>query len=451
MSKKSQYLLAVTCILSLLFSGCLPKLPFGGPENPDKPAQISEKEEDKKDAIIKDESTPKEKQEQADSAKEQKEESNVSEEVDSYLNYDKNYRAVAKEYKSYYLEQLSRYYRLLTGQLEEDDLNQGMLGVFQAYTGQETVMDINEDTVGVLEEMEDSAEIGLASFGYNIIDISGDGVPELIIGGIDEKKGDYHYGKTIYEIYSIDEENEPYIALIGTSAEKLFYIGDGKFYYNYIGHPLDEFTAVMTLDTDARSVEYEDYYFMEEKGDDVKTPAFYRNIIGESDIDSSEELKISEQEYTALLASIRDKAKEIRLIPFSDFAEYSEMEFELTKIFADYSTEDEINFSFDYDSYNADDEEATKITFTSSERVKNFKILDLKYEEKGNTNEGSYVVEEVYGIDALDPNRPFIAGLHFLGLIPNNGISYTDAEGLTRTFMIYPSGKDDSLVLQEIK
>lgn len=57
-----------------------------------------------------------------------------------------------------------------------------------------------------------SREAALQQLGYTLQDISGDGVPELLIGWISQKRGVGHYGKEIYAIYTFADDRVKYVA-----------------------------------------------------------------------------------------------------------------------------------------------------------------------------------------------------------------------------------------------
>ncbi|RRD94203.1 hypothetical protein EII17_09610 [Clostridiales bacterium COT073_COT-073] len=339
---------------------------------------------------------------------------------------------------------------MLSNQIETDELSYDMIGVFQAYTNQPLIEEINEDTVGVLKQINPNDPVALWNIGYNILDVSGDQIPELIIGSVEMEEGGYAYGRNIYALYTLIDK-EPQFVLAGTAREKQFYLGNGKFYHNYVGNPLDEVSGIYKLSRDGMGVKYLDYYFIHEKSENSNKLGYFHNKVGESDPKISKELKISESEFEELLAKISDQIKRIRFIPFYEYSEDSLAEFDSIRIHVDYSTEEELKYAFDYDSFNVEDEDTVKVTFTTNEMVADFRILELKNGEVDENGKESFVIEEVYGMDVLDPNRPFIVGVHFAGLIPNNGISFTDEDGNTRTFMLYPSGEDGSLILQEVE
>lgn len=95
------------------------------------------------------------------------------------------------------------------------------------------------------------------------------------------------------------------------------------------------------------------------------------------------------------------------------------------------------------DSYYASD-----IAIIPTETLKDFRILSLEYTESDNGEGFDIAKEEIYSLDTLD--RTLIVTLLFRGSLPNNGISYTDANGLSHTYAVSESGRDGSLILSSI-
>lgn len=104
----------------------------------------------------------------------------------------------------------------------------------------------------------------------------------------------------------------------------------------------------------------------------------------------------------------------------------------------------------EHDEYMVGDEESrTMLLFTAEKTVTDFKVLALTsfdFDENGNT---SFSTETVYEQPELTPDRPLLAGLVFLGDIPNNGISYVDENGVEKRYAVDMSGMDGSLFLWE--
>ena len=97
----------------------------------------------------------------------------------------------------------------------------------------------------------------------------------------------------------------------------------------------------------------------------------------------------------------------------------------------------------------ADDGENTLVMFTTDSRVTDFKVLFLTCENIDDNGSITFSTEELYTADELTPERPALVGMTFIGLIPNNGISFVDANGVERRFAVDMSGKDGSLFMWE--
>ncbi len=114
----------------------------------------------------------------------------------------------------------------------------------------------------------------------------------------------------------------------------------------------------------------------------------------------------------------------------------------LAPIYADYAEE-----SFNaYHAYWSDETDyITSIGFTPAEKLTDvrFGLLDWFGTESWQMN------EELYTIEEIDPDRPFLAQVVFWGDMTTYGISFTDADGAERHFALSISGKDGSLVCQE--
>lgn len=107
------------------------------------------------------------------------------------------------------------------------------------------------------------------------------------------------------------------------------------------------------------------------------------------------------------------------------------------------------SFTGEADEYNAEiSDDTVRVIFAASEKVTDFKILSLVLETV-EENGVSYVTEEVYSQAELNPGKPLIAGLEFIGDMPNNGVSYVDSSGATRRFTVDMSCRDGSLYLAE--
>lgn len=95
-------------------------------------------------------------------------------------------------------------------------------------------------------------------------------------------------------------------------------------------------------------------------------------------------------------------------------------------------------------------ESAVKVVFSAESTVSDFRLLSIAMQDIDENGIFTFSAEELYSQPELTPGRPLEADLVFLGDIPNNGISFTDADGNVKYFSVDMSGMDGSLILWEI-
>lgn len=95
-----------------------------------------------------------------------------------------------------------------------------------------------------------------------------------------------------------------------------------------------------------------------------------------------------------------------------------------------------------------DDEGYQRIIITTNVAVKDFKFIEVGFEEV----DGDVVFlenEVLYYLEELIPEEPFLVTWMEWGSIPHRGISFIDETGATRHFYLGMSGEDGSLYLAE--
>lgn len=103
-----------------------------------------------------------------------------------------------------------------------------------------------------------------------------------------------------------------------------------------------------------------------------------------------------------------------------------------------------------YDTFDAESGEMqTQIVLSTDAVVRDFKVLSLSDGDMDDDGKMHFKTKELTSYDRLTPERPLVVKTVFYGLIPNNGISYVDENGATRTFAVDMSGEDGSLYLWE--
>lgn len=102
-----------------------------------------------------------------------------------------------------------------------------------------------------------------------------------------------------------------------------------------------------------------------------------------------------------------------------------------------------------YETCTAVESPQTRIVLSTNATVRDFKVLALTDGDMDDDGNMHFTTEEIKTFDRLTADRPLVVATTFYGLIPNNGISYVDETGKTRTFAVDMSGEDGSLYLWE--
>ncbi len=97
------------------------------------------------------------------------------------------------------------------------------------------------------------------------------------------------------------------------------------------------------------------------------------------------------------------------------------------------------------------DEYAQRILITPLEAVTGFRFLDISFSESQDQEIQFIVNQELYGQEALTPDRPLAVWVSFPGTFPTRAIQYTGQDGAIHSYAIVMSGKDGSILLTEIE
>ena len=291
---------------------------------------------------------------------------------------------------------------------------------------------------GVAEyKMNFGTESAARDIGYAIEDISGDGVPELVIGLInDAQTGE---GYEIFAVYTC-VDGKPQYVFEGWARSAYFIMEDNKLFYSGSGGAMYSIFGIFRLKEDGTKLECDSYYFTYEKDDSYEEIGYYTNTVGEMDKSVSEE--ITEEDFWNIYAEYEDDFASLTFTPFSgDMSSAVDVAW-AEDVMARYS---------DYTEYVADSSEyESKVAFIAASRVTDFKVLSLELVDFKEDGTIKFDSKEIYSQEELSKDAPLIVTMTFVGEIPNYGISYVDENGQTKTFSIGISGYDGSLFLDEI-
>lgn len=287
---------------------------------------------------------------------------------------------------------------------------------------------------GVLEMARDAGDNAAYEMGYLIEDLSGDGIPELAVGGL--------YGMTnaLYTLVG----GKPELVFEGWYRNSYVYMGDGHFYYYGNNSAAENGQGVFYLTKDGTELECESFLFtgLNSDGNHV----VYYNETGSWDPLESEKSDMTAEEFWAL-----DPAGEpLPLTPFSGTGGESANESEFP-VSVQYLTE---VGDGDYDWVTLyDGPDACCLLFTTDSRVTDMSILSLFVEDvadDGTVTFSATLPGNDCQWETMTPNMLIAVQLIFPDTLPAYGISYRDVEGDLRRFTIELSGYDGSILLREV-
>ncbi len=327
------------------------------------------------------------------------------------------------DYAKAYDEKLARYYAFIHDQ--------------------DNVLKIQEGETGVWERKTYSGELSpLDAIGYAIVDVSGDGIPELVIASITEQ--DPPRGSEIFALYTLVDD-KPSLSFEGWERSRFSSLENGEFLYYGSGGANHSTIGHYSLSSDGKELVCKDYYFT-----DGSVDSYYHNTTGEHEPSRSEEVDMSGDAFRQIGEELEKKIKPLTLISFSTYmntkkatdAPSKEIKIEWAK---DALTEGTI-----YDEFVADtSEDQVKLLLSTETGVKDFTFLSLTLDHVDDAGKVSFSTKELYSAKQLTPERPLFVTMTFFGDLPSYGISYVDKEGNTKHFSIELSGQDGSLQLSE--
>lgn len=319
----------------------------------------------------------------------------------------------------------------------------GVLRDFKRIIAEGSDENVNsEGGTGVLEAISGKKkDTALASIGYVIKDISGDGIPELLIGAVGRS------GR-IYAVYT-SVDGKPHFTFESWARNSADYMDGGRFFRQGSNGAMYSIFGKYTISRDGTSLRCNDYYFTFEKDRDFKKIGYYHNTSGKWDKAASKELKISAAEFAQIEKSLSKQIAPVELTPFSKYgAAGAKAARKSGPLVHALFEKDGLRGVSAYDSFIAGQSDPrVKVVFSATSAVKDFKVLALS-DAAFKDNKVSFKVKELYSQDSLTPGRPLVVTMSFYGDVPNNGISYVDENGKTLRFSVGVSGESGKFVLE---
>lgn len=333
------------------------------------------------------------------------------------------------DYKELYLPVLEKYCALIDEVISNEDgfasFDDGEMGVW------ETANAIGEEAYDII--------------GYALKDISGDEVPELIIGIFD--KNEYAHTKNdIFAVYTV-KDGETFYVLEGRSRNSYSLMEDNALYYYGSSGAAYSAAGEFYLSEDGTEVLCKEFYFTDT--DDNNDVFLYRNTTGEWDSEKSELMDEEADKLWEKSEELALKTIKMDFLPLSQINETeNKTEKENVTISVAFADEEELS---DYTEFVADETDMqVSVLFTANGTAENFKVLGLSLKDISEDGEVTFEKEVLYEQETLTEECPLLVKMTFFGTIPSYGIAYTDSDGEEKQFSVEMSGVDGSLFLSEM-
>ncbi len=305
-----------------------------------------------------------------------------------------------------------------------------------------------EDVEGGMGVQEAARVMGSAAalegIGYALLDVSGDGIPELLIGEIAETDGGACRGSRIYAAYTA-VDGAPRFVFEGWYRNSYLYMGDGRFLNVGSGGAMYSMFGTYALSEDGAALNCEDFWFTYEKDETYTEMGFYQNNSGMWDPAVSRELDMTAEDFWRLEQELEEQVRAVELTPFSVYEPYGWL-----PVKAQWADEALGTYTA-YDAFAADtSDQRARVLFSTGDGVEDFRLLALELEDVSETGNMTFTSRELYQQDTLTPERPLMVEMTFYGDIPSYGIACVDASGAEHRFVLEISGEDGSLLLREM-
>lgn len=287
--------------------------------------------------------------------------------------------------------------------------------------------------------------------GYFLKDISGDGVPELIVGAIEEEDGTYRYGRELYAVYSCRQSKINRL-FFGDENQRYTLLSDGRILAMTMDGVHDFGVGVYRMAIDGSALTCEDYYFVVEADESAQRGDVYHNTIGQSNVAVSEKMHMTPEDVLAFGREMDGEAQAVRLYPFALYLYEPKEAFFPEESMLKVTRREDVAPGTAYGRRFLIKKEGAhfSVLLSSEQELMQVHILALYYLD---TEDGwpVFATHSLAGIYRFEPDKPVLFDLPVVDAMPAYGVSYEDATGWPHTFALFESDIDGSLFLEEIQ
>lgn len=304
--------------------------------------------------------------------------------------------------------------------------------------------DAMDGGVGVLElTMGLTKEEALNVIGYDIRDLSGDGIPELVIGYVGQNDTEECTGREILAIFTC-KDGVPCFTAEGWIRNCIQLMTNGCFLRTGSNGAAYSIFGTYALSEDGAEMQCNDFFFTYEKNGNFDDIGVFYNLTGEWDVSKSYELNITMEEYEQTHQALANQVVEFPMTPLSQLVPGS-----TGPVKAEWA--DKVGVPDGIEPFRADDGEMpATVAFLPKEPVHNFLIMRLLCTDIDEAGIPNYEIQDTYSWDTLEADTPLVVEMSFYGTIPNYGISYLTEDGTAYRYAVSISGRDGSILLLDM-
>lgn len=317
--------------------------------------------------------------------------------------------------------------------------------------------DYNDDQYGIFENVNYGARDRntLEAVGYTLMDITGDGQPELLIVA-----PDYEYdpegtaGSEVLNIYGLNN-SEPWLFKTGYGRDRLAILDDntvleiasmssfstGLGVYQYFTKPVgvEEIERIMSYAFEENN--YEERYFRT-KGDSWE-------------YDETQELDMTEEDFWNMINEYESRERVMDITLFKDYKYTGSKQYPAYSkeaVVSGYWADDTMPAIADYvdpaiDIYSW---QGKPVVFSTNTTVYDFTLWAVELYDVDDEGNPLFYSGDIIHMGKFTPEEDKLLLLEFIGDTPNFAVSYREADGTFKRFTVEVSGKDGSILLSEM-
>ena len=309
--------------------------------------------------------------------------------------------------------------------------------------------DWQDGEYGVMERWRGNAgPEALASVGWALLDLNGDGRNELLISPVYTENGKT-LGQEIYALYT-EKDDKAVLVQEGTTRNSFALMNGGLIKHHGSGGAMMQILGICGLSQDGTKLVWHDYWFTDHKNEAFEI-GYYWNDLGTPDRKISQEIPkaafekaeeaLTRQNASAEFTLFRDWRK-AEAAPARDDQPAASSAVRIR--WAD----DALKGAISYETFlNPRDQAQVEVAVCAESTVRNVKVLKLEFVDVDENGKVRFKATELFKKATLEQRHPLVMGLPLFENIPQYGISYEDEGGRTCRFAITQSGEDGSLQL----